>query len=548
MPRPACAVDAGRDASYHTGMRKPSANRLLVALLLGFVGCGPATIPIGPGADGKTTLIYGRGADSTTLDPADAEDGESVKAIVNLFDNLVTYADDSTDLAPGLATAWTMSEDRLRWTFTLRAGVTFHDGAPFDAEAVVFTFERLIDAEHPDLHDAKVPYAADFKVIEKVEATGPLEVAFTLERPSGVFLRNLAMFTAGIVSPDAVRKHGEQFKVRPVGSGPFRFEEWRPSEKLSLVAFADHWRGPPKVDRVIFKPILEDAARLRQLRSGEIDMADELGIPIREQIRRDDSLRLQTLPGLNIGYLALNNSRPPFDSRKARLAIAHAIDKSEILESVYENAGVIADTLVPKTLWGHDDSIASYPHDPDLARKLLAEAGIEPGSAIRFWAMTNPRPYMPAPSRVAAVLQQQLRAVGVEMRIQSPPWSQYLDQVGNGEHEACLLGWQTDNADPDNFLYALLDKDNAIPPHALNVSFYKSDELHDLLIAAQRESDQAKRTELYHQAQKIIHRDCPMIPLMSLELAVGMRERVVDYHLHPTGNVYLRSVRVQREP
>lgn len=514
---------------------------IVVGILL--AGCGSAPIP--GETDQPGVLIYASGADATTLDPADAEDGESAKVLVNVFDTLVTYPLDSADLVPGLATEWSESPDRLAWTFKLREGVKFHDGTPFNADAVVFSMNRLIDPTNPHRYGAKLPYGSDFQVIESVTAQGPYAVVFKLKRPSGVLLRNLAMFVAGIVSPTAVQADKENCKIHPVGTGPFQFDSWLPGEKLSIVANPDHWQGPPGVRQVIFKPIAEPAARLRQLKTGEIDMADGLSIPVREQIKADPGLKLLTSGGMNIGYLGMNTSRPPFDNPLVRKAVAHAIDKAAILASAYDNAGNVATTPIPRNLWGFDPDVPDYPYDPGKAKELLAEAGVKPGTKIQFWAMRNSRPYMPAPEKIAAMVQQQLRDIGLEPEILSPPWSQYLDQVGNGEHQMCLMGWSTDNADPNNFLYNLLDKDHAVPPNANNNCFYKSDPLHEILIAAQEESDQAKRADLYRQAQRIIHEDCPMVPLVSLEMAAGVRKHVTNYQVHPTGIVMLRAVKLE---
>lgn len=520
--------------------RRPRAVRFVLALVAAALplGCaGPAASP-----DGAHVLIYGRAKDATTLDPASAEDGESVKIITNVFDTLVHYADDSADLVPALATEWTVSEDGKTWRVRLREGVRFHDGTEFDSEAVVFTFERLIDPEHFHGYGATRPYLPDYSVIERVEVAGPLEVVFTLRRPSGVFLRLLAMFPASIVSPEAVMGTREQFGVRPVGTGPFRFEEWIKDERLTLVANPDHWRGVPKVDRVIFKPILESEARRRQLTTGEIHMADELSIPTQRKIADDPDLVLETRPGLNTAYLALNNERPPFDDVRVRRAVAHAIDKEAIRRSAYDGEGEIATTLVPRSMWGHNANVRDYPYDPGRARELLKEAGLPKGAKIRFFAMRNGRPYMPAPEQVAAIVVQQLREVGFSPEIESPDWSQYLEQVGQGEHDCALFGWITDTADPDNFLFTLLDRTNAVKPKAHNVSFYRSEPVHQLLVEAQTEVDQEKRKNLYLQAQEIIHEDCPLVPLMHLDLAVGMRKEVKGYVLHPTGLVVLRNV------
>jgi peptide/nickel transport system substrate-binding protein len=295
------------------------------------------------------------------------------------------------------------------------------------------------------------------------------------------------------------------------------------------------------VSGVIFKPIFEPAARRRQLLSGEIHMADELSIPVRKQIKEDAGLVLETAPGMNTAYLAMNNDRPLFKDRRVRQAIAHAIDKEAIARSAYEGEGTIATTLVPKAMWGHHPTLTSYSYDPEKSRGLLKEAGVAQGTKVIFYAMRNSRPYLPSPEQVTAIITQQLKEIGLDPVVQSPDWASYLDQVGNGEHDICLMGWQTDNADPDNFLYALLDKENATPPKAHNLSFYRSEEVHALLVKGQGETDQSARLEFYLKAQEIIHEDCPMVPLMHLDLAVAKTKNVVGYKLHPTGLVMLRT-------
>ncbi len=520
-------------------MRK-IASILLVMLFLGIAGCAPAPPP---GSD--SILIYGRGQDAVTLDPADAEDGESVKILTNVFDTLVHYDENGTDIVPALAEKWDVSGDGKSWKFSLRDGVRFHDGTPFDADSVAFTFDRLINPKSSHRHGAANPYRADYAVIERVEVIHSREVVFHLHQPSGVFLRKLAMFPASIVSPKALTESKESFRTQPIGTGPFRFVEWLPKERLTLGAFTEHWRGSPKVSEVIFKPIFEPAARRRQLLSGEIHMADELSIPVRKQIKEDEGLVLETAPGMNTAYLAMNNDRQLLKDVRVRQAIAHAIDKEAIGRSAYEGEGTIATTLVPKAMWGHHPKIESYPYDPKKSRSLLKEAGVLPGTKIIFYAMRNSRPYLPSPEQVTAIITQQLKEIGLEPVVQSPDWSSYLDQVGNGEHDICLMGWQTDNADPDNFLYALLDKENAVPPKAHNLSFYRSDEVHELLVKGQQETDQSVRLELYLKAQEIIHRDCPLVPLMHLDLAVARTKNVVGYKLHATGLVMLRSTSLE---
>lgn len=505
-------------------------------------GCGRGIVP----ATGSgIALVYGCGNDAATLDPADAEDGESSKVIDNVFETLVNVSDDGKSIEPSLAVKWTESDDHREWTFELRPNVEFHDGTPFNADSVVFTFGRLLDLNSPYRFGAKLPYRSSFDVIHDVKAVDAHTVVFRLREPSAVLLRNLAMFSASIVSPEAVKRDGENFRIRPVGTGPFAFDFWDRDQKIVLSRYDGYWGTLPRIGQVIFKPVSEPAARLRQLQSGELDMADNLSIPVLMEARHTPGIRVLSIPGFNTAYLAMNNERPPFNNITVRRAIAHAIDKKAIVASAFDGQARIATTLVPSSMWGYDPNVQNYPYDPDLARMLLEEAGVEPGTKVGLWVMTNSRPYMPTPDRVAAIVQQQLRAVGLEPQIQSPPWIQFLEQVSNGEASLALFGWQSDNADPDNFLFELLDLSNAEPPNAHNISFYRSDKVHELLKAAQTTADPAERLRLYAEAQLHIREDCPLVPLVHVDQSVAMRDAVSGYQLNPSGRVWLAGVTVE---
>lgn len=520
---------------------------LLASLVcLCVAGCGR------PVAQPNNTLVYGRGSESDQLDPIHVDTGESVKVIVNIYDTLISYADDSTQLAPCLATSWQASEDGLTWTFQLRENVKFHDGTPLDAEAVVFTFERMIVPNHPDAHDPKIPYAPAYSVIESVKAVGPTTVEFRLKEPSAVFEANLAMFSASIISPTAVRKYGADFGVHPVGTGAFRFERWVRQQDLELAAFDDHWRGRPKVDRLIFVPVKEPAVRIKQLQRGEIQIVDDLPPAELSALAGADGIELQEVSGFNVGYLAINADKPPLDNIKVRQAIWHAIDKPRLIDVCYAGYAEPAVTPVPPTLWGHHGGLTDRPHDIQRARALLEEAAKESGFSLPLqldlFVMAAPRPYMQQPQETAAFIKEQLRAAGIELRIVTSETTQHFQRLSAGEHQLGLAGWSSDNADPDNFLYQLLDVDNINDAGGNNVCRYRSQAVHELLIAAQRELDVAKRAEMYRQAQEQIFADAPMVPLIHTKVRIAQRKELTGYKLHPTALPWMRSAALQGPP
>ncbi|MEZ6071237.1 MAG: ABC transporter substrate-binding protein [Pirellulales bacterium] len=510
-------------------------------------GCGAP----GNGAnDGAATLIVGRGGEAESLDPIHIETGEAVKVVVNLYDTLVAYDEETIGLVPGLAREWETSDDGLRWTFHLREGVRFHDGTPLDADAVVFSFNRLIVDDNPHAHSGIMPYAPAYDVIEAVRAVDPLTVEFTLKNPSAVFLANLAMFSAGIVSPTAVEQEGADFATHPVGSGPFRFVRWTRDQELILAANEDYWDAPPGVDRLIFIPVIESAVRVAQLRRGEIHIADNLP-PAEVNVLADDAdIAVQTTPGMNLAYLAIQNERPPLDNVKLRRAIAHAIDKKALIDVAYDGSAQPAVNPLPMTMWSWDDSISDRSYDVERARELVEEAAAESGFALpldlSLYVMASPRPYMQQPMETAVFIKEALKPIGINVRIVTNEIGQHFQRLGRGEYDLGLAGWSTDNCDPDNFLYQLLDEDNINDLGGNNNCRYRSAAVHKRLLAAQQELDRDRREQLYREAQELIFADAPMVPLVHSDVRLALRGDVKGFHLHPTALFRLRRAELAR--
>lgn len=480
------------------------------------------------------TLIFGRGGDSVTLDPAHAVDGESFKIADNVFDTLVRYRLGSTEIEPALAKSWIISDDGLTYTFRLRAGVLFHDGAPLNAGAVVFSLLRQFDVQHP-FHKTGGRYLywdamGMSDIVSGVEALDGLTVRITLKRPEAPFLANLGMNFAAVVSPAAVKKYGAAFGSHPVGSGPFIFERWRKDDRIVLRANPAYWEGRPYLDRVMFRSIPDNSVRYLELRTGAIAMMDFPNPDDLPLIERDPKLKLLTQAGMNVGYLAMNVRRPPFDNPLVRRAVNHAINKQALIELVYAGRAQAAVNPLPPVVWGYADGVTPYAYDPDRARQLLAEAGLPDGFRTTLWTMSAPRPYLPDGLKAAEAIRADLSKVGIEARIVSYEWGTYLAKTRNGEHDMCLLGWTGDNGDPDNFLFILFDKTSNA-----NVAFYRNDALQELLLRAKREGSRAERERLYRRAQEIIHRDAPWAPLAHAVQVIAARRRVEGFVLEPTG-------------
>lgn len=520
-------------------LRMPGRALLLPLLFTAFPS---ATFAVDTPTKGQATrlLVFGRGGDSVGLDPASRTDGESFNVTDHIFDNLVTFKPGTTEISPSLAERWSISADGLTYTFNLVKGAKFHDDTPVNADAVIFSFKRQLDAKHP-AHEDGGPYSylqamGLDQLIKDVVKIDDGTVAFKLAKPNAPFLSTLGMQAFAIVSPAAVTKLKQDFAQKPVGSGPYKLKVWDKKQKIVLEANPNYWGTKPYAQTLIFRAIPDNNTRLQEMMAGNLhvmDTPDSNHIKALEQ-KMGSKLKLLKAPGFNVGYLAMNQEKKPFDNPKVRQAIAHAINKQAIVDTIYNGFAEVAKNPMPPTMWAYNDKVRTYEYDPSKAKQLLKEAGLEQGFETDIWAMPVPRPYMPDGRKVAEAIQGDLAKVGIKVKIVSYDWGTYLKKTQDGEHSMALLGWTGDIGDPDNFLYVLLDKDNAVKP-AQNISFYKSDRLHELLIKAQVESDTKKRTSLYLEAQEVIAADVPMIPIAHSTDVVPMQSHVEGFTMDPTG-------------
>ena len=490
------------------------------------------------------TLIYGRGGDADILDPVATSSGESVLVLVNVFDTLVTYHDETLEIVPSLAESWEASDDGLHWTFKVRPNVKFHDGTLCDADAIVFNLKRMLSES--------IAYKSHFQMIESIEANGSAEVVIRLSKPSPLFLSNLAMFPAGVGSPTAIKEMGEQFGRHPVGTGPFKFESWQPKQKLVLSAFDDHWRGRPQLDKVVILAVDESAIRVKQISRGEIHIADNLPPSELDSLANAPGIVIQSKPGTNVGYLSIQNQKPPLDNMKVRQAIAMSIDKELLCKTVYSGHAEPAKTMVPPTIAAHHGDLEDYPFDPAAARSLLEEAAAEGGFTLplklSLFAMQQPRPYMQQPRQTSLFIRDSLQKIGIEVEITTIDLRQYWERLSRGEHELALAGWTSDNNDPDNFLYSLLDSDSISDAGGNNFSRYNNPQLHELLMQGKTELQPEARNQLYREAQELIHADVPVVPLVHTQVRIAQRENLAGYVLHPSALVRLRLAHFSDQP
>ncbi|HEY8497609.1 MAG TPA: ABC transporter substrate-binding protein [Limnochordales bacterium] len=521
--------------------------RRLVPVALGLV-LAVAGAPAAAAA--PRTIVVGLQAEPTALDPHQISDYNSSRATMGMFDSLLRFKDGSTELEPGLAESWTVSADGLVYTLRLRRGVRFHDGTPFDADAVVFNILRQIDPSHPYHDTGTFPYAEfTFGKVKKVERVDAYTVRITLSQRYAPFLANLAMHSAAMVSPAAIRKYGKEIAKHPVGTGPFRFVRWVPGVEVVVERNPDYWAKDrvPRIDQVICRPVVEDQTRLAQLEAGELDFIVNVPPDDLARLRQDSRFQVIEQPGMHIWYVVLNNQKPPFNDRRVRQAVNYAINRQAIVQGILAGTGVLADNYIPPVLWGYNPDVHAYPYDPAKARQLLAEAGYPNGFTADFWVPQSGSG-MQQPVAMAQAIQSDLARVGIRVRIQTFEWGTYLDRVFQSDPqqlpEMHEMSWIGDNGDPDNFLYILLSG-YQWPPNGFNEAFYRNEEVDRLLVAAQQTTDRAQRARLYQQAQALIMADAPWVPVDHETQIVVASRRIKGFTLHPTGVFRFETVTLE---
>lgn len=503
----------------------------------------------------EQVLVYARGGDSTSLDFASVSDGESSRVTKNIYESLLDYDKDSFEVVPGLAHDWEVSDDGLTYTFFLEEGVKFHDGTDFNAEAVKINFERWSDPDHKyGFKDDEYIYPLygsmfggykgdEGHLIKEINVKGYYEIEFVLNEPLGSFLQNMAMHYFAITSPAALEKYGPEINENPVGTGPFKFVSWTKDDQIVLEKNEDYRKeGLPKLDKVIYKVIPDNAARLIALKSGEVDIIDDVNPDDAAGIEADDNLQLYTRSENNVGYLGFNNQKEPLNNKLVRQAINYAIDKQSIIDALYSGYATPAKNLIPPNYLGYNDDVKGYDYDPEKAKELLAEAGYKDGFDIDLWVMPVSRPYMPDPEKVSEIVQNNLDQVGIKVNIVREEWAPYLEKTSKGEQELYLLGWSGSNGDPDYFFDSLLHSKSI---GGENRNFYDNKEADKLFDQAKLTVDQEERANFYKQAQELLNEDAPSALLVHSKPLVAAKSGVKNFVPHPSTSDPLEEVELE---
>ena len=510
--------------------------------MIAAAGAAFALAPLGTAAQTpEGVLIVGQVAEPKSLDPAAVTAVNDFRILVNLYEGLTKYESGTLEVAPGLAESWEISEDGTEYTFSLREGVTFHDGTPFNAEAVKFNFDRMLNEDHPYHDTGPFPLAFFFSSVEETEVVDDLTVKFNLSEPYAPFLSNLAYPTGLLVSPAAVEAGGADFGRSPVGTGPFKFVEWRPNEAVVIDRYEDYWGDPAGAQAVVFRPIEDSNTRVAEMLAGGIDMMVEVPPTSLGQFEGDEFTVVEQA-GPHVWFLILNAKEGPLADKAVRQAVNYAINKEAIVNDVLEGtAEVAAGPTPPAFAWAYNEELEPYPYDPEKAKELLAEAGAE-GASLTFY-VTEGGSGMLDPVAMGTAIQADLAAVGLDVSIETYEWNTFLGNVNpglEGKADMAEMAWMTN--DPDTLPYLALRTDAWPENGGFNSGYYSNERVDELLEEARTATDQDRRAELYKEMQAIVQEDAPWAFIANWKQNAVTNDRVENFTLEPSFLLQLQDV------
>ena len=500
--------------------------------------------------DTNQTLIYCSEGSPDYFNPQLSLSGAAFDASNLLYSRLVEFNQKRTQLIPGLAVRWSISKDKKKYTFLLRKKVSFHEKGNFkptrhfNAEDVVFTFERQRNKNHPyyqvngggykffkslDLHN----------LITKINKVTNHKVEFHLSQPHPLFLTYMAMEFAVILSKEygeflSRKDKKEQMDFQPVGTGPFVLKKYVKDSVIRYERNNSYYQGPAKLKHIVFAITPDPTVRFQKLKKGECHLLAKPQPVDLPAIKNQKHLQIAEGVTYNVAYLAMNTSRPPLDNIKVRKAIAHALNRSLYIQAIYKGMASLAHTPVPSTLWGHNSKIKGYEYNLEKAKKLLKEAGYEKGLQLKLWTLPISRPYNPNGRKMGELMQADLKKVGITVRLVTYDWPTYIAKSSKGEHELIQLGWSADIGDPGNFLNILLSC-KTIDAGA-NLARWCNKNYEKLVNQAVKEFSQKKREKLYKKAQLVFHQESPWVPLVHAHEFTAFSKNLKGYHLKPFGS------------
>lgn len=508
-------------------------------------------------------LIYCAEGNPESFNPQLGTSGTTIDATsAQLYDRLIDYDAERQQFEPALALSWQALDNGKRYRFELRKDVQFHQTQwftptrPFSAEDVLFSFNRWLQTEHPyhPVGGGSYPFfnsSGLIQLIERVEAIDSHTIDIHLAQADSSFLANLATDFAVILSAEyganlLAAGAPEAIDRRPIGTGPFRFVEFRKDIGIRYYRHENYWRKPPGIRQLVYTITPNANKRMLKLLTGECDVIPYPLVDKLAELSSDTEIEVQSAVNPNIAFWAFNTERPPFDQPLVRQALAHAINRPAIIQTIYDGNARLATGVLPETSWAFSEEDQTYPFDPERARELLAEAGYANGFSMSIWAMPVQRAYNPNAERMAELMQSDLARVGISATMVTYEWNTFRRRLANGEHDSVLIGWVADNADPDNFFRPILSC--AAKASGNNRANWCDPEFDQLLIDAISATNRDQRVNLYQDIERAITQAVPLVPIANSLRFQAQRADIQGVELPPYGGLSFRRASRVQEP
>lgn len=479
-----------------------------------------------PAVNAEGVLTIGRREDSSTFDPINTAQNIDFWVFSNVFDVLIRVDNEGKALVPGLAESWEVSEDALTYTFRLRAA-KFSDGSPVTSEDAAYSLARIRDSELS-------LWADSYKIIADMQTPDPQTLVITLSGPSAPFLSTLAMPGASIVSKAAMEAAGpEAFAEAPIGSGAFMLAEWRRGDRVILAKNPEYWDAANvSLDGVEWISVPDDNTRMLAVQAGELDAAIFVPFSRVAELQADPDLTVVINASTREDHLLLNHESEPLNNPMVREALDYAIDKQAIIDTITFGIGEVANSYIPKGALYYTADNGARAYDPEKAKALLAEAGVE-GLAFSYVVNAGNE----VDEQIAVLLQQQLAAVGVTLNLQKVDPSQSWDMLINGEYDLSVMYWTNDILDPDQ-------KTTFTLGHDVNMNYmtrYNNEAVRQMVVDARLEMDPAARAALYAEIQKTAKADTHWVDLYYSPYISVTGKGVQNFGQNPLGRFWLEE-------
>jgi glutathione transport system substrate-binding protein len=483
-------------------------------------------------ASQKEEMVIAVNENFISMDPHNTGDTNSNSVQSSMLEGLLGI-DPEGKIIPLLAEEYSVSEDALEYTFKLRKEVKFHDGTPFNAEAVKVNFERIMNPDNNLRLNSR-----GFNLIEGIEIVSEHELKVKLSAPYSGMLTRFA--SAKLISPELIKDGNQDISKNPIGTGPYKFVEWVQGDHLTVEKFEDYWGGNDRVKKITYKPVPENGSRVAMLKTGEADVIYPLPVQNVKELESDKNVEVKKIPSVIARYVSINTTKEPFNDVKVRQALNYAVNKDAFIKVVNSGFGKPLDSIIPsKTIYYAQQQ--SYDYNIEKAKDLLKEAGYPDGFKAEIWGNTNSDTM-----KGMQFIQQQLKEIGVELEIKSMEEGTLSEEIYGPQtpEEAKVQMWYVSwSAYPSDITNATkpLFSSESFPPNGANTAYYKNDKVDQLFTKANATSDENKQKEIYGDIQSTIYQDAPWIFLGVDEIVAGFRSNVVGVEIAPSGDIMVRD-------